>query len=245
MNIDITTTATLRKELLENTLQSFAKYLFNDTDHEYRLIINIDCAGNSAQRPDNILEVARKYFNNITANIPDTPNFSKAFKWTWKQVTAPLVFHLEDDWELMRKIDLNSMIRLMSNDDKLAILRLSAFTASNTTMKNWNRFYPWNGVYYECPKELIGGLAFAGHPSLIKGDWVRFVVQHLNGISNPEKQIKGRDRNIGPYLQNFSYGVFSEQNVGPAIIDRGRPWMVQNNLVKEGSKAHFTKWVRV
>ena len=89
---------------------------------------------------------------------------------------------------------------------------------------------------------MIGGLAFAGHPSLIKADWVRFVRQHLSGETNPEKQIKWRDSNIGPYILQFKYGVFGEPGKGPLVLDSGRKWMIQNGLKKAGSKAFFDTW---
>lgn len=250
--IDICMTACLRPKIIEKTLQTFTKYLFNDPDFDYRLIMNIDYAGNITKHSNLhvghcIEEIACNIFSNynITYNLITNPSFPKAFKWVWDQVDADYVFHLEDDWELLRPVSLKKMIALMEKYPVLKILRLSAFHAHKVNMKNWNRFYPWNGEFYECPKNLVGGMAFAGHPSLIKSDWVYYVRKYLNGVSNPEKQIKWRNRDIGPYIQNFRYGVFSEQNIGPTIRDLGRSWMIQNGWRKEGNKARFTKWVKV
>ena len=44
MKIDITTSATIRPGLLHTTLSSFRDNLLN-TNHDYRLIINVDPAG--------------------------------------------------------------------------------------------------------------------------------------------------------------------------------------------------------
>lgn len=244
--IDITTTATLRPEILSRTLQTFAKYLFNNTNIEYRLIINIDLVGHKDCSPLEVVKIARNYFSNVVYRIGETPSFPIAFKWVWDQVSidADYVFHLEDDWALLRFVSIQNMIDLLEKYPDLMILRLSAFTATEKTLKNWNRFYPWNGEFYECPENLIGGMAFAGHPSLIKANWVRHVRCDLNGVSNPEKQLKWRDKNIGPYLTKFMYGVFSEQNIGPTIADIGRRWMINNNWRKAGSKACFKEWVK-
>lgn len=248
--IDICMTACLRPKIIEKTLQTFSKYLFNDSDFQYRLLINIDYAGNVCVKENccvatDIIGIASSFFKDIIYKAGKTPNFSKSFKWVWDQVDADYVFHLEDDWELLRPVSLKKMIALMEKYKLLKILRLSAFTAGKDNMKNWNRFYPWNGEFYECPKNLIGGLAFSGHPSLIKSDWVYYVRKYLNGVSNPEKQIKWRDKKIGPYIENFRYGVFSEQNIGPTIVDLGRRWMIQNGWRKEGNKARFIKWVKI
>lgn len=253
IKIDITMTACLRPEIVKKTLQTFSKYLFNDPDFDYRLIINIDETGSNEDCDyhdliaEEIIQICKQSFSLINYNLrwENMSNFPKAFKWVWDQVDADYVFHLEDDWELLRHVNLKKMIGLMEKYRLLKILRLSAFHAGQDNMKNWNRFYPWNGEFYECPKNLIGGMAFSGHPSLIKSDWIYYVRKYLNGISNPEKQIKWRDRNIGPYIQNFRYGVFSEQNIGPTIVDLGRKWMIKTGWRKKGNKARFTKWIKI
>ena len=60
MDIDITITSSLRPELLDKTLNSFKTNLFND-DKKYRIIINIDPAGDIKKK----LELTEKSENDI------------------------------------------------------------------------------------------------------------------------------------------------------------------------------------
>ena len=124
-NIDITLTSVLRPELLEQTLDSFCKYLFTEQDR-YTLIMNVDPIGSEGIETDQerIKEIAIKYFNNIIINYPTSPNFAAAVKWCWSQTTSKYVFHLEDDWLLNKFISINKLIKLHEKFPKVATIRL-------------------------------------------------------------------------------------------------------------------------
>ncbi len=117
MNIDITTSATIRPDLLDRTFTSFRENLLND-NHKYRLIINIDPIGENNRTPDDVLKVARKHFSNVVYRIPESPCFPAAVIWCWKQTESDLIFHLEDDWEMSCSIDLDQLLTTISQFPK-------------------------------------------------------------------------------------------------------------------------------
>ena len=240
--IDITITATQRSEVLERTLASFKSNLFNNADA--RMIINIDPVG-----PDNgfanTLTVAKKYFPVQYIRTPETPSFSKAFIWTWRQTCSEFVFHLEDDWELMRPVSLKRMIEIIKNNPDLAVLRLPFKPSGKTSMKNWRYFFPWNGEFFECPETLKREVGFCGHPSLIRGKFVDNIVKYLDETKNPEKQFHHGPPELMKEIDRWRFGVFANQNQQPAIRDIGRKWMIKHNYKKAGSKAFFTQWEKL
>ena len=240
--IDITITATRRPELLDATLSSFSKYLFH-TEMPTRVIINVDPAGNDIDSAA-VVAVCHRYFSSVFANCPKSASFPVAFKWVWSQVEAPFVFHLEEDWVLTRHIDIWAMLDAMYRNPDLAILRLPYRPVTDTS-KNWTYFFPWNGEFFECPKHIRGTLGFCGHPSLLRFSFVVSVLPHLNTTSNPEKQLKWRNRNIKPILDKYRFGVFSEPHQPAAVIDIGRRWMIENGWAKKGQKEVFTEWEKV
>lgn len=163
--IDITMTATRRPSIIETTLKSFRKNLLKQK--QARLIINIDPIGENCSSED-IIKIVSKYVDNVVLNIPLIPSFPAAFKWCWDQARAPFILNLEDDWELLEDIDIEKIFRILSMHKELALLRIPWFRADEKEMKNWNKFYPWNGEYFECPQDLRKTCGFAGHPSIIK-----------------------------------------------------------------------------
>jgi hypothetical protein len=251
-DFDITTTATLRPELLKRTLNSHIEYLFKEDIQYGRLIINIDMVGaegikeqqKKLQEIYNIIDglPIRSYF----LNLCNTPNFAKAFFWCWDKVECNFVFNLEEDWEMTRPIDFKQMMNIMEEDERIVHLRLSSFVSTTQTCKNWNKFTEWNGKFFEVAKEDKCVIGWAGHPSLNKSDFMRRVIRLLDRNKNPEKQIKGRRYNhpINDIISSSTFGVFTPQNSPKVVLDIGRKWMIENGYSKKGSKAFFTEWKR-
>jgi hypothetical protein len=245
MNVDVTITACRRSKILEQTLHSFWQNLLYPTDHEYRAIINVDPIGID-KSSDDIIILCHKYFDEVFCRTPIVPDFSSAFIWTWSQIKTKYFIHLEDDWELLHTIDFNYIIKLLEADPELALLRLPQFKSVGNKMKNWNKFFDFNGLYYECPKELKRGVGFCGHPSIIKKEFADAVLPYMKTGYNPEKQLHGHGcREILEEIDKWEYGVFSVPDSPPAIRDIGRGWMTENGFIKEGSKAFFLRWQEV
>ncbi len=251
VTIDITITATRRHEILRRTLESFKKNLFKE--HPIRIFINVDPVGPDESAFDCVnvaLEVFPHMF--IDYKSPKEPNLSEAFKWTWEASRSErwnvppseFVFHLEDDWELLREINLKDMINMLNKYKSLALLRLPQFKSTATDMKNWNLFFPYNPItkYFECPESLIMTAGFCGHPSLIKGEFVRSIAPNIDTTKNPEKQFHHGPPEIMNEVIKWKYGVYSQPNMPPAIADIGRKWSVETGWQKKGPKAWFLQW---
>jgi hypothetical protein len=237
--IDITITACRRRELLFKTLNSFLeKALINVP---FRLIINVDPVGVDEDSYKSV-ELCNWFSSPVVYRCPEKPNFSEAFKWSWDQAEADWVFHLEDDWELLVNVDLNDMMGILKSHSKLALLRLPQFKAGEDKMKNWDRWFPWNGTYFECPEEMKQAVGFCGHPSLIKGQYVRACRGHLLTDRNPEKQFHGGNPFLVAEATRWEYGVYSKPGHPNYIQDLGRKWSVDNGWKKKGNKAHFMIW---
>jgi hypothetical protein len=174
-----------------------------------------------------------------------TCGFPAAFKYVWEEALnyyPDFILHLEDDWCLNRYVDINHLLGLFTKYPDLGILRLSAFKSSIDKTKTWNKFTHWNGDFFEIAEQDRGLLGFAGHPSIIRPEFVKLAVKTLDPTRNPEKQLKGRNKILRPYFESHRFGVYNEQNAGPLVTDLGRRWMLANGYRKAGSKAHFTTW---
>jgi hypothetical protein len=239
--IDITMTACRRAAILERTLASFKRHLFKDADAQ--LIMNVDPVG--PDRLVTVLKVAwREFPGSVLTRAAAQPSFPKAFKWAWSTTSAPWVFHLEDDWELLCPVSLGHMIQIMEEHPDLAVLRLPWRPTGFQAMKNWRYFFPWNGQFFECPSTLRWEVGFCGHPSLIRGDFVRKAAQLLNDEQNPEKQFHYWNKPLIEEVVRWRFGVFAKQNQDAAVQDIGREWMQENDWQKAGTKAFFTHWER-
>jgi hypothetical protein len=244
MLIDIAITATQRPELLQRTLASFYKNLFEPIAHHCRAVINIDPVGGSMTDTHAAINVVNHYFSNAIFSLPSEASFPKAFIAVWKLTNAPYVFHLEEDWELTEHIDIHKMMRLLSEEKQLAVLRLPFKDCGLKSSKNWNKFFPWNGKYFQCPEEEKKAVGFCGHPSLLQGSFVKKVLPFMNPERNPEKQFHD-SQEIVNIVRRHEFGVFGTPNSPAVIRDIGREWMVAHGFVKKGNKAYFTEWTKL
>jgi len=240
--VDITMTATCRPEVIVRTLESFLDNV--EYNGRYRLIINIDPIGTSCQAEtlDFVTTVFDPKQHQVMPFLPSQANFPNAFIRVWKAVEAPFVFHLEDDWEIVSKIDMSEMLSIMERHQDLAILRLPFRPTSDTYSKNWRFFFPWNGEFFECPAEHKLEVGFCGHPSLIRGEFVKNTVVWLSSNSNPEKQFHHGHPQLMEEVLRWRYGVYAKPLSPPTVRDIGREWMVKHGFRKKGNKAFFTVW---
>ena len=237
-------TAVRRPEILKRTLHSFFRNCFASAINKCRLIINIDPVGDDIMSHD-MHQIVAGYFKYYIMGMPMTPSFPVAFKWTWDRATAPWVFHLEDDWELHEAVDIKFLINLMERFPQYASMRLPFFPSTEATMKNWNKFFPWNGFFYECPRDLRQTCGFCGHPALLRGQFVRNCAPLIDIGLNPEKQFHGGNDALVYEVLRWKYGVYGQPNKPKMIKDIGIEWKNSNKFQKAGSKAFFTQWEKI
>jgi len=237
--IDITTTATLRPELYEQSLRSLVEHVAGD----FRLLINIDPVGPG--NADAVEAVARKYMSRVEAFRPETANFQIAQLRLWHAVDSEFFFNMEDDWEILVDVDMAAMLMVMRQRPDLALLRLPRWESHKFT-RQWNKWkIPFNGQFFELPEELRGNLGFSGHPSLIRREFLRPMAERLNPEYDLEKQMK-RPGQFGQYLFAWSYGIWQKQEAPATIKDIGTPWRRDNKWYKAGPTKHkWTTWAKM
>lgn len=221
--IDICITSTIRPLILDKTLSSFTTKMLTDQSR-YNIIINIDPIGEKIKAKE-VIKVVKKYFSNIKYNIPSEPGFTKAVKWCWENTTEKYVFHLEDDWELLTNINIDSMIEIFNNNEDLVSLRLNKEKTGKS--KHSTRY----GFIYH-PKISL-------NPTLFKGYFLRNVSQMMKLNFNPEKQLRPTNDNLGNYISKFKNGIYTKDSCNSVVFDIGRDWMNKSRYTK---KTGFMYW---
>jgi len=224
IKLEFTTTACCRPEILKRTYASFSKNIEGVDFSSSTLYINIDSFSHLDQSinqelVEECLSVARSFFGTVIYNAPEKPNFSNAVKWCWSQdFKNEFFFHLEDDWECTKKININKMFDLFKKKPNIVAVNLRAYS------------------------KLTNRLCLS--PSL----WRRSYAKKMSGILvenyNPEKQIRGK-RNGGKNLLGKEVGIFNSIHFPNKIIirDIGRSWMVKNKLKKKNKGGgRFKNW---
>lgn len=224
IKMDFTTTAMSRPRVLEATLKSFTQKLKGVDFENSRLIINIDPLPPNIKRKETIA-VAKSFFKNVEYNLPKTPNFTAAVNWTWSRAKTEYIFHLEDDWELLRPVPVEKLIKKFDEIPGLLQIILRAYRYA----------------YKTC----------ALSPSIIHSRMYRKIAGRLNEEINPEAQLRGeRFGLIMPRRGKASFTSRGRIIVHPAkprqviLKDLGRAWINKTRYKKSGGgkKARFLTW---
>jgi hypothetical protein len=238
--IDVTMTAVIRPEIVRKTLESFCENLFYDDKMNYRLIINVDPIGENVD-PKEVLKVAHFFFDNVVYNVPSKPSFSNAVIWVWNQIVSDYVFHLEDDWVILRKIPLVEMIRILDKNDDLACLHFYRKDISNRkNIKLFGTSYVYKNNYYVSRKPF----GFSLNPVLVRADFIKQIVKNMHGKSNPEKQIRIKNDKMKDVLHLWKYGIYGQPNQTQTVYGKnGLFWREKMGLKKPDDEVFLT-WVK-
>jgi hypothetical protein len=248
---DVAIVATLRPDLLRQTLISFCDKLWKEwADHAY-FYVNVDKAG--CEDKDEIeyrmYEIEKLMYNLFNAskvkiNFKD-PDFPSAWVWGISQTTSRLVFHLEEDWIVNYDHDFGKMVKCFDKYENLKHLRLNQFVSKEKETKMWGKFFAmWNGDFFVIEEKGVAPVGWCGHPSLNRGDWLRVAAKDINIERNPEKQFHYYPDFVKKHVTGNQFGIFQPQNSGRAIADIGRPWMKEHGYEKTGgvNVEWFTHW---
>ena len=216
MELEFTTTACNRPEILEKTYQSFTSKLKGVNFRKSTLYINIDPAPDKKNIQE-VEKVAKKYFGKVVANYPINANFAKAVIWCFQQVKKDIFFHLEDDWLLNREVDLQKVLFFCSKH------------------LNWHQcvFQKKNIQQANEPCLL---------PSLHNTQYTKIYLKLMNSKINPEAQMKYIHRNN--QITGLTYIIWDKnlvQDIGKKwLLQKG----LRRNYAEISKKKGWTPWVR-
>jgi len=251
-SIDITTTATLRPDVLEKTYASFWEHIFSQYDYDYRLIINVDPIGDNVYSQEDVISVAESYFPDIVYNCPDNSSFPKAVKMVWGNSTSDYVFHLEDMWLALTHVNLDHMVHILDNYSKIASVNLHKYVLSDGAPEpNFYRYHNKQDkrLFLQIRDPLLS-------PGLYSGDFVRRIAKKMNNTDNPELQVwgdkkvpndKGGSKQVRKLLSRYDYAIYAGNwklpfwgcAIPTVNMQQGRRWKKEHGFYKEN---HFTPW---
>lgn len=221
MIIDFTTTAMNRPNIIDRTYASFSENLEGVDLKNCRLFINIDPLPKGDR--EEVTKVSKKYFGEVFPNYPNKPNFTAACNWIWSNAKTEYIFHIEDDWILLEKINISDIIECFQHRPKLLEVALRAY----------------NYHYKVCPLS----------PCVMHKRYYKAIAGNLNEQFNPEVQLRGINFGIempSPVFKISEKGrivVYPENKKTIIIRDIGRPWMKSSEFVKSGEvKKYFNSW---
>jgi len=240
-HIDIVIVAARRPELLERTLSSFQKYIFNNFSIN-TVSINIDPFGGVEKETGLVRDIVQSYFPSVKIFTPDTANFTASVRRLWKNTTSDYVLHMEDDWQALGEITPEMVFPQLKGDVK--------------TLSIMNKAKCWNGKQvFHYPFRRKGVLPFKSEntskpyfttsPSFWNGDFLRKCGTLMVEQFDPEKQFYSDVNSpledfVKPFKNKFligentskEYKFLGRKEKHHLIQDIGREWRLERNIEK-------------
>lgn len=110
--LDISIISSSRPECLDKMYKSFKKYVF--TNSELRFIIHEDNCNND--KSNKVLQIISKWKENIKICGSTNHSNAKAMDYVKSIWRTNYVFHIQDDWEFERPIELDRILWTMDNN---------------------------------------------------------------------------------------------------------------------------------
>ena len=223
MNLEFTTTAVCRPKLLRYTYNSFSENM-SDVDFKKSILyLNVDPVPYNKD-PMDVVNVAKDFFGEVIYNIPKKANFSNALKWCWQQPTGKMIFHLEDDWKMLRKFKLGEVMHYLSMNRGPLAGKITG-TAGAEIIGVSLRVYGF--------KDFRICLT----PSLFDASWARQISRELSPERNPEQRIREVCR------AKFCSYHYPRKNIYARFVqDIGRKWLDKTIYKKNGHPNRWFEW---
>jgi len=240
--VDITMTAVLRTSVLRQTLETFSENLFWKKPDRFRLIVNIDPVGDKGEKAKHVIKLCQQFFDNVVYNVPKKPLFPRAVIWVWSQVEANWVFHLEDDWLLHKKIDIDEMIDILKKHKSVATLRML-----NKRIPRKRKFSQWKTKYiYHKDGMFIAvdrGRQFGLNPVLIKKKFIVDALPKMVETKNPEKQFRVSNKLLREHVLRWEYAIYGKPGASQLVDGKiGYRWRKGSAFKKPRDGKQFLKW---
>ena len=239
MNIDVCTTAMPRPEIVDRTYRSFIENTNNIQWGDCYINVDPLPGKEGIDWPDRmeVVEVAKKYFQNVYHRFPDIPSYADAFNFVWSNAKSEIILNLEDDWELVRPLDFNTIGGYFRANQNIYEVILRAYTYKYLCLVTSPSFLSRH-FYHK-----IGGKLYKDH----NPEWQIHHRQDMGlFIPNSKNCI-----NPGRFFQVFPFVEKSENHV--IVKDMGRAWMERTKYVRPQmlnrrdkrytKKVYFTKWL--
>lgn len=249
--IDITVTAALRPDLIEETAASVERFLVRDNEGQYhfRVILNIDPAGEEGVTQDEVEAVYRSFFDDIVVFKPEEASFPLAVQRVWNAVTADIAFHAEDSKLLLRSVPLERATSAFENRDRLACFALRALKKPHRAPHSVQ-----HDERHDMDVTEFFHKAVTLQPSFFSRAYVHDMAGFMRPGLSPEKAIKGFDevmeedlaKQIHAVAHQYEFASVSRSDVaaGAYYENVGRSWRLKHKLTKPVGTGMGTTWSR-
>lgn len=236
--LDVTIVSGRRPELLEETMKSFHRGLFQKFDIK-NVYVNIDPFGGSETAQVECVKIIKSFFPHAHIAQPDVCSFTKAVQTLWMRPSSRYFLHLEDDWTLNEPIDADKVDSMLTGNVKqVSLMSVHKGWDGRSLYHKYKKRKKFRGITYWRSRSSD----FSTSPVFIDSKFAKECASRMKVELDPEKQFS---ENRNPVLESYSSQYLNKFYVGevsPNVVsDTGRKWRKQRGIEKIFDKG-VTSW---
>lgn len=237
-NIDITTIATLRPEVLRRALASVRERLIFEGN--WRLILDVAPVGDLRWSQSEVIAAAREVFPSMVARANSVSHQAKAQKWVWNQANTDFILQWEDDWVLMCPLEIAGVLKIFENRPKLGMIFFDRAEKPVAT------YPPYQGMFDQVhPGFYLRRRAknFGGPPAVIRREYLFGVLPFVRACESLDTTCRSPEAQA--FLANWEIGVITNPVDEPQglVKDIGKEWRQARGFKMKKNTPWGVRWL--
>ena len=234
--IDITTISTIRPKIIKQTFQSLKEHMCSGLD--FRLIMDIAPVGaNNGDTREDVMRVAHDFFPYHVFRTIKVSRQAEAQKWVWRTAASPYVIQWEDDWQLLRRVCVNSVCSIFADP----LVAMVFFDREGKSVKDYKGY---KGMFKQVDENLYQRtkyLNFGGPPAIVNREFISRSMPYLRDDECFDVTCERPDAQW--FLRGWKFYVLTHPD-GPYVRDLGKAWLKANGLKRKKRSSIGMQWIQ-
>lgn len=238
--IDITMIATMRPEVITQTLGSITQYV--KCKSGLRLILDVAPVGvDEGVNQEDIVAIAKEIMGdeNVIARTRKVSLQAEAQRWVWSRSESEHVLQWEDDWVATRTVNLDNIIPLFDEFPDTAMVFI------DRVGKSVRNYQGYHGMFRNVKRNVYRRIKhknFGGPPAVICRPFIVGVCNHIK--DDESLDITCRTKAGQKFLKDWEFLVYSTSPHG-MVSDIGKMWRAQHGLKMSKKTKYGVRWEKI
>lgn len=237
--MDVAMIAALRPKVIRKTLETFKKNIRYSGSFRVVAAIAPPPIGDAGVSQKDVKKLIESFYP-LKAQTKGTKSHSDCQSWIWKNCDSDFFLQWEDDWELLKPLDLDLMVETMRRRRDFAYINFDRKEKSLLTHRPYVERHLFNkleqGLFFR-----VRGKSLGGPPAIVRASYAAKAAEFIKSNEAPDRTSGTKE--VQKFLRGYVIGHYIGQDGEGAIVqDIGTVWRQAKGLRKT-TKLGSVRWI--
>jgi hypothetical protein len=229
--------AALRPSVIQRTLESFRRNVRYSKKFRIVAAVAPPPIGEPGVSQDIVKSLLSSFYP-LKALTEGTESHSDCQIWIWKHCEGEFFLQWEDDWELLKPLDLDLMVEIMVRRKDLAYINFDRKEKSLFVYKSYVKSFERleRGLF-----SRVRGKSLGGPPAIVRNSYAARAADFMKSNEAPDRT--SRSKEVQDFLRSYMIGHYiGGDEKGGIVRDIGTVWR-QSMGLRKTTKLGSVRWV--